>query len=169
MNFFLVFLLLIFLACLFLTGLDQNFTFRIIKRKLKWWILAHWGASILALLGKVFLLTVGPLQIFKGLEIGGDFAETWKIIQNRTFNFPLLWKNYQLEFQCFTIAYLIAVLVYTNLAYLHMYLGYILEDKIRERLIQLTLTRYIKLSYLESQVMRSKILNVWNVELVGMI
>jgi ABC-type multidrug transport system fused ATPase/permease subunit len=160
MNFFLVFLLLIFLACLFLVGLNQNFTFRIIKRKLKWWILAHWGASILTLLGKFFLLTVGPLQIFEGLEFGGSFAETWKIIQNRTFFFPLPWKNYQLEFQCFIIAYLIAVLVYTNLAYLHMYLGYILEDKIRERLIQLTLARYIKLSYLESQVMKSKLRNV---------
>jgi ABC-type bacteriocin/lantibiotic exporter with double-glycine peptidase domain len=41
-----------------------------------------------------------------------------------------------------------------------MYLGYILEDKIRERLIQLTLARYIKLSYLESQVMKSKLRNV---------
>ncbi len=41
-----------------------------------------------------------------------------------------------------------------------MYLGYTLEDKIREQLIQNSLTRYIKLSYLEAQTMRSKMRNI---------
>ena len=41
-----------------------------------------------------------------------------------------------------------------------MYLGYTLEDKIRELLIKFSLARYIKLSYLESQVMKSKLRNI---------
>lgn len=159
MSFFLVFVFLVFLSCLFLVGLNQNFTFRIIKKKLKWWILAHWGAAILTLLGKFFLLTTGPLQIFKGLKFGESFAENLKIIKNRTFSFPLPWKNYQLGFKWFVICYLVAVLVYTHLAYLHMYLGYALEDKIREQLIKISLSRYIKLPYLEARAMRSKLRN----------
>jgi len=159
MNFFLVFLFLTFFAVFFLNGLNQNFTFRIIKKKLKWWILAHWGATILTLLGKFFLLTTG-LKVFEGLKYRGDFAENWKIIQSRTFPFPLPWKNYQLEFQRFIICYLVAVLVYTHLAYLHMYLGYVLEDKIREQLIKISLTRYIKLPYLEAQAMKNKMRNI---------
>jgi len=41
-----------------------------------------------------------------------------------------------------------------------MYLGYTLEDKIREQLIKISLKRYIKLSYLEAQVMKSKLRNI---------
>ena len=41
-----------------------------------------------------------------------------------------------------------------------MYLGYTLEDKIREQLIKISLTRYIKLSYLEAQVMKNKLRNI---------
>jgi hypothetical protein len=41
-----------------------------------------------------------------------------------------------------------------------MYLGYTLEDKIREQLIQISLTRYIKLSYLEAQIMKSKLRSI---------
>ena len=166
MSFFLVFIFLIFLACLFLIGLNQNLTFRIIKKKLKWWILAHWGAAILTLLGKIFLLTTGPLQVFKGLKFGESFAENQKIIQNQPFSFPLPWKNYQLGFQNFIICYLVAVLVYTHLAYLHMYLGYTLEDKIREQLIKISLTRYIKLSYLEAQAMKSKLRNILLLDII---
>ena len=41
--------------------------------------MAHWGASILTLLGKFFLLTIG-LQVFKGLKFGGSFSENLKIV-----------------------------------------------------------------------------------------
>jgi len=41
-----------------------------------------------------------------------------------------------------------------------MYLGYTLEDKIREHLIQLSLTRYVQFSYLEAQAMKSKLRNL---------
>jgi hypothetical protein len=41
-----------------------------------------------------------------------------------------------------------------------MYLGYTLEDKIREQLIKISLTRYIKLPYLEAQAMKSKMRNI---------
>jgi hypothetical protein len=50
--------------------------------------LAHWGATILTLLGKAFLVVAG-LQVFRGLTFGESFAENWKIIQGRTFAFPL--------------------------------------------------------------------------------
>src|SRR4051812_46502874 len=40
-----------------------------------------------------------------------------------------------------------------------MYLGYTLEDKIREHLIQTSLNRYIKLPYLEAQIMKSRLRN----------
>jgi len=81
-------------------------------------------------------------------------------MQNRTFSFPLPWKKYQLGFNDFIIFYLIAVLVYTHLAYLHMYLGYTLEDKIREQLTKISLTRYIKLPYLQAQIMKRKMRNI---------
>ncbi|CAI2162077.1 11681_t:CDS:1 [Funneliformis geosporum] len=41
-----------------------------------------------------------------------------------------------------------------------MYLGYVLEDKIREQLIKISLTRYIKLPYLEAQAMKNKMRNI---------
>jgi ABC-type bacteriocin/lantibiotic exporter with double-glycine peptidase domain len=41
-----------------------------------------------------------------------------------------------------------------------MYLGYTLEDKIREQLIKISLTRYVKLSYLEAQARKSKLRNI---------
>ncbi|RHZ35297.1 ATP-binding cassette domain-containing protein [endosymbiont GvMRE of Glomus versiforme] len=160
MNFFLVCFFLVFLAYSFLVGLNRNFTFRIIKRKLIWWILAHWGASILALLGKFFLLTVGTLQMFEGLKVGGNFTENLKIIQNRTFSFPSPWKNYKLGLNLFIVCYLVATLIYTHLAYLHMYLGYTLEDKIREQLIKISLARYVKLPYLEAQAVKNRLRNI---------
>jgi hypothetical protein len=40
-----------------------------------------------------------------------------------------------------------------------MYLGYTLEDKIREHLIQVSLTRYTQLPYLQVQIMKNKLRN----------
>jgi len=41
-----------------------------------------------------------------------------------------------------------------------MYIGWTLEDKIREHLVQMSLKRYIQLPYLEAQVMKSKLRNI---------
>jgi len=41
-----------------------------------------------------------------------------------------------------------------------MYIGWTLEDKIREHLVQTSLKRYIQLPYLEAQVMKSKLRNI---------
>src|SRR4051812_22782250 len=58
------------------------------------------------------------------------------------------------------MAYLLAVLVQTHLSYLHMYLGWTLEDKIRKCLVQVSLSRYIHLPYLQTQIMKSKLRNI---------
>jgi len=41
-----------------------------------------------------------------------------------------------------------------------MYLGYILEDKIREMLINISLSRYTKISYLDTYLVKGKLLNI---------
>jgi len=49
-----------------------------------------------------------------------------------------------------------------------MYLGYILEDKIREHLVQVSLTRYIQLPYLQVQLMKSKLRNALLLDIPGL-
>ncbi|RHZ37320.1 ABC transporter permease/ATP-binding protein [endosymbiont GvMRE of Glomus versiforme] len=159
MNFVLAVVFVFLLGCLFLFGLNKIFVFRLIQKKLRWWVLAHWIAAGIALLGKIFLLTTS-LQVFEGITIGKSFAENWEIVKNKTYPFSLPWGTYQLDFRSFVIAYLLAVLVQTHLSYLHMYIGWTLEDKIREHLIQDSLTRYIQLPYLETQVIKSKLRNI---------
>jgi len=46
-----------------------------------------------------------------------------------------------------------------------MYLGYILEDKIREELIQISLKRYINLPYLETQARKSEMRNILSLDI----
>lgn len=121
--------------------------------------MTQWGASILVLLAKTFLLVTG-LKVFHGLKLGGSFADNLEIIKGKKFDFPLPWKNYQLGFNSFVIAYLLAVLVYVHLAYLHMYIGYVLEDKIREHLVQVSLNHFVHLPYLQTQVIKSKLRNI---------
>ena len=159
MNFILASLFVFFLGCLFLFGLNKISVFRLIQKKLRWWVFAHWIAAGIALLGKIFLVATG-LQVFEGITIGKSFTENWEIVKNKTFAFPLPWGTYELDFRSFIIAYLLAVLVQTHLSYLHMYIGWTLEDKIREHLVQTSLTRYIQLPYLETQAIKSKLRNI---------
>ncbi|KLL03814.1 MAG: ABC transporter permease/ATP-binding protein [Mycoplasmataceae bacterium CE_OT135] len=159
MNFALASVFIFFLGCLFLFGLNKIFVFRLIQKKLRWWIFAHWITAGIALLGKIFLVATG-LQVFEGITIGKNFAENWEIIQNKTFPFPLPWGTYQLDFRSFVIAYLLAILVQTHLSFLHMYIGWTLEDKIRGHLVHSSLNRYLQLPYLETQVMKSKLRNI---------
>lgn len=41
-----------------------------------------------------------------------------------------------------------------------MYIGYVLEDKIREHLVQVSLNHYVHLPYLQTQVIKSKLRNI---------
>ena len=40
-----------------------------------------------------------------------------------------------------------------------MHIGYVLEDKIREHLIQVSLNRYVHLPYLQTQIIKGKLRN----------
>ena len=74
MNFLLATIFVFFLGCLFLFSLNSLFVFRLIQKKLRWRVFAHWIAAGIALLGKIFLVATG-LQVFEGITVGKSFAE----------------------------------------------------------------------------------------------